>query len=412
MKMPIKNLICFVFLTILVLSARLVQAQLANSWPNDVGIENDQNVLFVEKFNEGMVNILARYNDKQNTEGMTLDTDIPPGSNGPYSLKMTSITGGVNDGGYLFKKFSPGFDSTIYVRYYVKYPSLSRGYFHHESVWVGGYHPAIDYPYPRAGTCGLGSSRISIAYENVWQQSDPPGMDTYLYWGGMHSFNGGETCYGNPMINEGRTDHQKPAASTAPVDHLDQWMCIEIMIRLNNPVTAHNGELEVWQDGVEVGHWGPGFPNGHWLKDRWYNNPDDAPFEGFQWRTDAGLNLNWLWFEFYHDDPKAPSSYIKFSNLVVAKKYIGPISNSMGSRSPRIVPDINIFPNPSTGLFSLTDIPERSTLAIFNLMGKKLFSTRPVDDPVNIDISNVPKGIYLIQVNNSDDVYSGKIVIQ
>ena len=325
LKKKIKILLITATLFALTAFTDTMVAQLANSYQNDVGIQNDPDVLYVEMFDDSMTNILSRYNEKINTAGMSPDSDVPPGSLGPHSLKMTSITGGVNNGGYLFKRFTPGFDSIVYVRYYVKYPSLSFGYFHHEGVWFGGYYPALDYPYPHAGTCGLGSSRLSIAYENVWQEANPPGMDTYLYWGDMHSYDGGNTCFGNTMINEGRTGYGNPSASSAPVDVLDQWMCVEMMIKLNNPVTAYNGELKVWQNGLLVGYWGPGFPNGHWLKDKWYNNPSDPPFHGFRWRTDANLNINWLWFEFFHDNPQAPSSYIKFAHLVVAKKYIGPI---------------------------------------------------------------------------------------
>jgi len=297
---------------------------IASKYPGDLRIQNDPNVLYVEEFDDGMTNVLSRYNDIQNSEGMSLDTDVPPGSPGPNSIKMTSIKG-VNVGGHLFKSFGPGFDSTVYVRYYVKYPSISKGYFHHEGVWFGGYNPVIDYPFPRAGSCGMGGSRLSISYENVWR-GNLPGMDTYLYWGDMQSYDGGLTCYGNTMINEGRTGNGSAISKVAPVDVLDKWMCVEIMIKLNNPVTAYNGELAVWQNGVQVGYWGPGFPNGHWLKDKWYNNPADPPFQGFRWRTDGNLKINWLWFEFYHDNPDAPSSYIKFDHLVIATKYIGPIS--------------------------------------------------------------------------------------
>ncbi|HEY6978258.1 MAG TPA: hypothetical protein VH396_18285 [Chitinophagaceae bacterium] len=304
-----------------------ISSNIASLYPGDVNIESDPDVLYVEKFEDGMANLLTRYNDKKNVAGMSLDSDVPHGSVGGNSLKMASKTGDANDGCHLFKHFAPGFDSTVYIRYYVKYPSTSRGYFHHEGVWFGGYNPAIDYPFPRAGTCGLSGSRLSIAYETVWQKTSPPGMDTYLYWGGMQSYDGGNTCYGNTMINEGRAGSENSPASTAPVNTLDEWICVEVMIKLNNPVTAHNGELRIWQNGIEVGYWGQGFPNGHWLKDKWYNNPADPPFPGFQWRTDANLNINWLWFEFYHDNPDAPSSYIKFDHLVVAKKYIGPIKN-------------------------------------------------------------------------------------
>ncbi|MDD4637848.1 MAG: hypothetical protein PHV66_09625 [Bacteroidales bacterium] len=167
---------------------------------------------------------------------------------------------------------------------------------------------------------------MSIAYENMWQ-GDYPGMDTYLYWGDMKGSARG-LYYGNVMITQGRTTWEGAPTGTPPVDTLDQWMCVEIMIKLNNPVTSYNGELAIWQNGVKVGHWGPRFPNGYWYADKWVNSPSHPPFEGFRWRTDPNLIINWVWFEFYHDKKDAPSSYIKFEHLVMARKYIGPLKLS------------------------------------------------------------------------------------
>jgi hypothetical protein len=285
---------------------------IANGYPHDAGIENDPEVLYVEKFDGGMANILSRYTDVSNKEGMSLDPDVPDGSQSLNSIKMTN-TGGRNDGGHLFKRFTAGFGGTVYLRYYVKYPLISKGYIHHESVWIGGYNPSISYPNPQAGTCGLGNSRLSIAYE----PDVVPAMDTYLYWDDMKSWNGGASCYGNDMVN---------GSPTARNIVWDQWMCVELMISMNSPVEASNGELRIWQDGVEVGYWGPGFPNGHWVKDSWYNDPGDPPFQGFRWRTDDRLNINYIWIEFFDDKtPPGISHYIKYANLVIARKYIGPI---------------------------------------------------------------------------------------
>lgn len=302
------------------------ESGIASRYPGDVNIQSDPSVLYVEKFDDGMPNILSRYNDKLNTEGMILEDDIPAGSINAKSVKMTSITGGTSGGGHLFKQFTPGFDSVVFVRYYVKYPSSSKNYFHHESVWFGGYNPATSWPDPRAGTCGLPDERLSICCEPTWQNTDPPGMDAYLYWGDMNADASGSNCWGNVMISEGATAYgHPPATGKYPVVKFDKWMCIEVMLKLNKPVTEYNGELAIWVDGVKSGHWGPGFPNGSWDKDKWYNNPADPPFKGFRWRTDQKLNINWLWLEYFHENPQAPSSYIKFSNLVMATKYIGPI---------------------------------------------------------------------------------------
>jgi hypothetical protein len=421
--MKIKPL-CLVLILALIASTSAVKAQIANSYLNDVGIESNPNVLYVEKFFDGMANILSRYNDKQNTAGMSLDTDIPPGSPGPCSLKMTSVQG-KNVGGHLYKLFSPGFDSTIYIRYYVKYPSSSLGFFHHEGVWFGGYNPATIYPNPQAGSCGLGNSRLSITYETVWQGINPPGMDTYLYWGDMESWNDGTGCYGNAMISRGRTDYNNTPSPLSPVNLLDQWMCIEIMIKLNNPVTAYNGELAVWQNGVQVGHWGPGFPKGHWVKDKWYNNPNDPPFKGFRWRTNALLNINWIWFEFYHDDPQAPSSYLKFAHFVMARKYIGPINiKSVVTNNPDsalvvkvdpsqgLTKDFLIYPNPAYTqlIIEAPQTTKNGILSICNFNGQEIVRKLIDNSKSYIDISNLKKGVYVVKLETDKAIKVRKII--
>ena len=287
---------------------------LTDKYPHDEGIENDPDVLYVENFEDSLSRIESRYTDVLNPAGMSLVTDVPPGSHGRYSLKITNV-GGQNTGGHLFRDLRPGLDGTIYVRYYVKYPRISRTYIHHEGLWIGGYEPSTTYPDPRAGFCGL-DGRLSIAYEPSDRDST---LGTYLYWSGMKSWNGGTSCYGNDVL------HNEPHPN-----HLiwDRWICVELKIKLNDPVTASNGELEIWQDGMEVGHWGPGYPNGRWVKDTWVRNPADPPFEGFRWRKDAGLNINYFWIEFFDDtSPAGVSHYIQYDHLVIARKYIGPLKN-------------------------------------------------------------------------------------
>ncbi len=394
----------FIILSALICSISL-HAQISNNYPNDIGIENDTNVLYVEKFNDGINTILSRYNEVVNGSGMFLDTDIPTGSAGPYSLKITS-TQGVNTGGHLYKSFGSGYNNTIYLRYYVKYSPVPLGYHGHQGIWFGGYNPVLNWPYPQAGYCGFGDSRLSIAFENVWHDENSPGMDTYLYWGDMHSFDGGYTCYGNTMITQGKTDHDQPVDINAPVCNLDEWACIELMIKLNNPVTSYNGELKVWKNGIELGHWGPGFPNGHWFKDKWYNNPNDPPFEGFRWRTDEDLNINWIWIEFWHNSG-GPSSHINFSNIVMASDYIGPIYDPNASIEYAKNNIINLYPNPTTGILNIFCDDELESLMIFNIFGQKVYDKKRTTE---IDITDFQSGIYLLNIQAEKGIYRYKII--
>ena len=54
--------------------------------------------------------------------------------------------------------------------------------------------------------------------------------------------------------------------------------------------------------------------------------PGGAPFEGFRWRTDERLRVNFLWLLFYVTDaPAGHVSTVWFDDLVVATEYVGPL---------------------------------------------------------------------------------------
>lgn len=366
-----------IFFTILIGSS--AYSQIANSYLNDIGIENDPDVLYVEKFDDGLASVTSRYDEVKNAAGMSLDPDVPPGSKDPYSIKMTNV-GGTNSGGHLYKRFVPGFDSVVYLRYYVKYPSESKGYIHHEGVWIGGYNPSLAWPHPRAGTCGLGDARISIAYEPVGKET----MNTYMYWGDMrHDPN--NNCWGNVMILG------DSVASPVPYD---QWLCVEIMVRLNDPVTSYNGELRIWHDGKEVGYWGPGFPRGSWTWDKFIIRDTAPPYEGFRWRTDAKLNLNWIWIEFYDDtSPAGVSHHIKYDHIVIARKRIGPIHAPAEVSSDRAQDKLSIYPNPVNSTLTVEATKAVTRIDIYDMLGKKILS----DKRHELDVSSLPSGIYVLE---------------
>jgi hypothetical protein len=119
------------------------------------------------------------------------------------------------------------------------------------------------------------------------------------------------------------------------------------MMKLNE-VGSSTGELALWLDGKLVSHLGPGFPRGKWVYDkflpgqggegvRWDERQQRAqplnfgaegePFEGFEWRSNQELQLNFLWLLCYITEAKPGQvSKVWFDQIVVARDYIGPLS--------------------------------------------------------------------------------------
>jgi hypothetical protein len=88
-------------------------------------------------------------------------------------------------------------------------------------------------------------------------------------------------------------------------------------------------------DGAKVSHVGPGFPNGSWSGGIFTQNPAGAPFAGLRWRSDANLNINYIWLQTYApDDPAGFSGAIKFAHVVAARSYIGCLTPSAPDTTP------------------------------------------------------------------------------
>ena len=316
---------------------------LAALYPGDVGIESHPDVLFVERFEEAALPALfAEWTDVRNGASMAFSADVPPGSPGVQSLTIPWIGGGVSTGGHLYKQLSPGVDDTLYVRYYIKYPT--SGTYSHHGLWMGGYNPPLAWPNPEAGVKPSGNDRFSAAAE---RKPVTGRFDHYDYWMDMHRSRDGN-FWGNLLLDD-------PAVQVAT----GRWTCVEQMVKLNDPVGASNGEHAIWLDGVKVSHLGPGFPRGRWSGGIFTQDPAGDPFPGFRWRSDAALNLNWLWLQVYAPgELLGVTGQFMFDHLVAARSYIGclPAATRAGLSVTR-KPAVPVWPNEPAGLEPFNDQP-------------------------------------------------------
>jgi len=288
---------------------------LARKYPADRGIEQDPAVIFVEDFEEGSIDaVCKRWENVKNTRALSLSRDVVPGSGGKYSLLMTH-TGGKGTGAHLYRRLLPGYGQ-IFVRFYVKF-DRACGPIHH-FVHVGGYNPPTPWPQGGAGIRPSGNERFTTGIEPYgasWR------WDFYSYWMGMRASPDGKS-WGHDFINDKRLRVEK-----------GKWICVELMMKLNDPVSETNGQQALWidgkswcKDGQVVSYLGKGFPKGRWVWDSFLPDVKGQPFEGFQWRNDEQLKLNFLWMLLYITKaPPGHVSRVRFDHIVVAKQYIGPL---------------------------------------------------------------------------------------
>jgi hypothetical protein len=115
----------------------------------------------------------------------------------------------------------------------------------------------------------------------------------------------------------------------------NKWQCVEIMLKTNSKPEARDGELALWLDGTLTAHVRPGMAIGDWTGMGFQPLPQGGqPFEGFRWRTDERLKVNFFWLLFYvtenaarqnNVDGPAPTNRVWFDDIVVASEYIGPV---------------------------------------------------------------------------------------
>jgi hypothetical protein len=303
---------------------------LASRYPGDAGIAADPRVVFAESFEDGSLEaVLDRWESVSNAEIMSLEADTPPGSRGGRSLLMTHV-GGRGEGGHLYRRLLHGHDE-LYVRFYVKFaPDCApiHHFFH-----VGGYHPPTPYPQGGAGVRPEGNARFHVGVEphgNAWA------WDYYTYWMEMRGSPPRGQTWGNSFLGD-----------TRPAVRRGEWTSVELMLRMNDPRET-NGEMALWIDDRRVSHLGPGFPSGRWIYDKFlpgeggeglrWNESKGAPeplafpegglpFEGFRWRSDGRLGINYLWvLNYITQAPEGHVSRVWFDHIVVAREYIGPLA--------------------------------------------------------------------------------------
>lgn len=251
-------------------------------------------VIFSEDFESA--DYQTRWDSVRDEQGQVLSRVRLGGADDPFgqSLKVTSLLDRDTGGG--LTKWFPSADA-LFIRFYTRF-APDADYLHHfvtlrankglegRDRWSG---------FGGAGLKPQGDGRFSTALEpwGNWGRWPAPGRwNFYSYWHEMTASPDGK-FWGNSFRPDTQPDIVK-----------DRWICAEFMLKHNTP-GEHDGEQAFWIDGELRGHW-----------------------RGFNWRTTPGLMANALTLESYVTDrwTKNRTNIVYFDNLVIAREYIGPMS--------------------------------------------------------------------------------------
>jgi len=336
-----KSPFCPVFAVLLVLSFYLPgYGGLAEKYPGDRGIEKDGDVIFTEDFETGSIEEIGErwgavkqgkpWGTIHRPEIMTLPNDTPKNSAGKRSLLINAIVdmdviGTSDTGGYLFTTFEEM--DKAYLRFYTKF-GVGHGYEHH-FVILGCNKKKLPWPYPKAGSRPNGDDHMYVYIDPIGFHGKypPPGLwCLYSYWAEM-KISADNNYWGNV---------------TRPIDPVavtpGKWQCVELMIKMNSAPDKRDGEFALWIDGELSMHVKKGIPRGKWSGMGFdLLESGGEPFEGLLLRTDMDLKINTLWLEHLIGYGAQKANNVKkeditkinpvyFDDIVVARKYIGPIS--------------------------------------------------------------------------------------
>lgn len=78
---------------------------------------------------------------------------------------------------------------------------------------------------------------------------------------------------------------------------------------------------------------------------------------------------------------------------------------------PNLVSILQVYPNPSAGVFQLEALNKFETVAVYNATGGLVYSETVNPQSGTLDLSGRPNGIYLIKVNSGGNILTQKVLI-
>jgi hypothetical protein len=308
---------------------------IASRYPNDVGIENDPNVLLADGFESytSPSQLLNKWDHAVRQTNLRIATEPGNYVGGHKSLEMTLPISSTEVGNSITKFIIPK-EPVLHIRAYAKFdPGFSlQGGSHNGLRLRGGNSLAPGVPAPRDGsgffTFVLQNHRLGTGRggENL-----PGFAKVYSYWPFQRTNYGDHWCSDGWVIPGGwglwvlypfQYPDFKPLPNWQPIRGV--WYCYEFMVQVN-ALGTRNGVVAYWINGQLKGRW----PN------LFIRSIDSLKidFASLDLHATKSARVNKKWYD----------------NVVIARSYIGPISPAgpTPTPTPTVTPTATPTPTPT-----------------------------------------------------------------
>jgi hypothetical protein len=275
---------------------------IAARYPSDVGIGSDSDVLFADDFESyssaSDLTSSGNYDSYYNSPNIAIDSsEVFQGS---QSLRVRMPSGGASFNAVI--RSLPDQD-TLYVRVYARYQSGYQGINSaHNGLRISGRYSG-----PGVRPDGTDFFLVEIEDSRYMGEGEPGFTNAYLYHPEMDDVYG-EHWYPDGTVTNGvQSFGPNFIARTNVIPRRGDWICYEALVQMNTPGTR-DGRVAVWQDGILIAEW---------LNVR-FRDVGTVKIDEIQLENggQGSSQQNDKWYD----------------NLVIAKKYIGPMAMSTPAR--------------------------------------------------------------------------------
>lgn len=229
--------------------------------------------------------------------------------------------------------------------------------------------------------------------------------DSSLYW--MKELKNGNLTTGNSTIDSAITKYGlrivlyqvSPASSTHTVsfNSKDNYN----LLALTKTLDTISGVQYVEPDGF--------FGDGNNILDSVYNDHVELIYSIGWGDCPSGCTGEHLWkFNVYFD-----------CSVEFVESYGNPLNEGAGAPYPKTgiltnkTTDLSVYPNPTTDNLNIAfPTPQKRQLNIYNINGALVHSDNLFNQLYQLTINTYPKGIYLLEIVEQDNVYREKLVVE